>query len=316
VIVRREHLQCVPEGAMVNDWIRGNESVKFKDYYKVLGVPRTATDADIQKAFRGLARKYHPDVSKEKDAETRFKEINEANEILKDPAKRKEYDTLASSMREGDTIRPPPGSTYGDRGDFSSFGDFFEMFFGSNRGGPQSSPRYERRGESAEALVEVSVGEALKGSRRRVTLQLPWESRSRVLDVTIPPRSHQGTRLRIPIDDRELFIVLSLKDDASYTLDGDSVLYTLPVTPWEATLGEKVKIDISGKSVLLTIPPGTPSGKRFRLKGQGLLVPQQGGYGDLLVEIAIVTQSTMGAEERSLWERLAVVSDFYPRGKV
>ena len=326
-----------------------------RDFYDALGVSRTASADEIQRAYRKLARTYHPDVNKEPGAEDRFKEVSEAYDVLSDPETRKRYDAFGPSFRqvpEGvdpDTWRaaqqqggrrrastgPRGGGTWttvgGDGDVFTSFGgdmgdidieDLFGDFFrgsGRARGGPRSTG--PRRGADTEAEVQISVEESYTGGRRTLTLEGP--SGTRTLEVTIPAGVVDGQRIRLRGqggpgtaggEQGDLYLVVRITPDPRYRLDGRDVVVELPVSPWEAALGAKVPVDIPGGEAKVTVPAGSSSGRRLRLKGKGLPNPK-GTPGDLYAEVKIMVPRRLDKQEKKLFEELARVSDFDPRAQ-
>ncbi len=314
--------------------------MKYKDYYKSLGVERSATDDEIKKAYRKLARKYHPDVTKEPGAEDRFKEVTEAYEVLGDPEKRKRYDELGSSWKSGQDFRPPPGwqtrqEFYGDPGDlgdfsgsFGGFSDFFEAFFGG-QGRRASGTRFRNRGADHEAEIVLSIRDLLHPSRKSFSLQsTETDAQGRVqrgtrqVQVTIPPGTTEGSRIRLAGQGGEgagggsrgdLFLRVRIQPDDTYAVQGHDLETTLRVTPWEAALGDKIPLPLpDGNSVRITIPPGTQGGAVMRLKGKGLPA-KQGGHGDLRVRIQVAVPTRLTDRERELMDMLRRESSFQPR---
>ena len=304
-------------------------SVTYKDYYAILGVPRTATEEEIRKAFRKKAREFHPDVNKSPGAEERYKELNEAYEVLKDPEKRKKYDTLGANWRQGEPFTPPPGwevsgMPFGEGAGGFDFSDFFRTIFGEMGGFPEErsyrrTVRRPRKGEDQEAEIEVSLEEAARGTTRHISLETP--SGRREYDVIIPRGVSEGTRIRLagqgspgqnggPAGD--LYLKVRLKKDPRFTVDCHNLKTTLDLAPWEAALGCEVQVQTLDGTVTLRVPPGISSGQTLRLKDKGL--PTRGGsVGDLLVTVRIVTPKNLTEKERELWKALAASSSFEPR---
>ncbi len=297
--------------------------MQFKDYYDILGVKPEASDAEIKSAYRKLARKFHPDVSKESGAEDKFKAANEAYEALKDPAKRRAYDQLrASGYKPGDDFHPPPhfgdGANFnaGDVGGEGDFSDFFESLFG--RGGPRGGrPAGPRRGRDVQARIEIPLQTAYSGSRERFTLRDGGAERT--LEVKIPAGILPGQQIRLagqgspgsqnaPAGD--LLLEVGIRDDAHFRLEGRDVHLTLPVAPWEAALGASVTVPTLGGHVELKIPAGSGSGKRMRLRGRGM--PGR-TPGDQFVTLEIQTPAADTDAQRKLYEQMAASFDFDPR---
>ncbi|MEO6244870.1 MAG: J domain-containing protein [Opitutaceae bacterium] len=322
--------------------------VKFKDYYETLQVSRTATPEEIKAGFRKLARLYHPDVAKNKaTAEEKFKEINEANEVLSDPEKRRRYDTLGANWQ--DTAAPSSsgearrggGAHGGTAGEYefggTGFSDFFESFFGSGRQGFGSAHRarpgmggeraFTARGEDIEADLLVTLEEALRGSARKLTMRRPGnngtDGRTETYQVKIKPGAREGQRIRLAGQGHpglgsghagDLYLHVRLARHPDLGVQGTDLVFDLELAPWEAVLGVQLKIPTLDGPTSLRVPPGTAGGSRLRLRGLGLL-GEEGGRGDLYANVSIQTPSAVSAEERALWEQLAKVSPFNPRSK-
>jgi len=324
-------------------------SVQYKDYYETLGVKRDATTEEIQKAFRKLARKYHPDVNKNPDAEDRFKEINEANEVLRDPEKRKRYDALGSNWKTGQEFTPPPGWDHifefggtGGRGfEFSSFGgkggfsDFFETLFGGGftpfsamrdvTGNPASHTT-AARGEDMEAELEISLEDAYHGTVKSVEMQVQemdphggMNTQVKRLEIKIPPGAKEGTRIRLSGQGSrgegkagDLYIRVRLAPHPLFKVHEYDLETDIPVTPWETALGARIGVPTLDGPVQMRLPAGTSSGKRLRLQGKGL--PKKGGdRGDEYVRIRIVVPKKLTEEEKRVYEELSRVSRHQPR---
>jgi curved DNA-binding protein len=326
-------------------------AVKFQDYYEILGVPRTASEEELAKAYRKLARKYHPDVSKEKGAEEKFKQIAEAYAVLKDPEKRKKYDALGPNWHAGEDFTPPPGWQefhfefpggagrgrkerfgFGDLG--GGFSDFFEMLFGGGRGragqrGPQPEPgSWFTREHVQEADLSISLEEAYRGAAKSIVLQTveygpdgTTRPVAKRYDVKIPPGVTEGSRIRLAgqggfrpggRERSDLFLRVHIAPHPVFKLDKYDVLVEVPVTPWEAALGAKVDVPTLEGPVKMTLPPGTQGGKRFRLRGKGLPLPGK-ERGDLYVTIQISVPHTLTPKEKELFQELEKSSSFNPR---
>jgi curved DNA-binding protein len=318
--------------------------VKFKDYYDVLGVARDADEAAIKKAFRRLAREYHPDVAKNQTgAEAKFKEINEANEVLSDPEKRKKYDELGANWEE--TERSRAGTPGGFRregpegGDFhfegTGFSDFFEQFFG-RRGNPFPEGSHARsngarggtfaqNGQDIESDILVTLEEALHGSTRMIRLQRldPRTGQSVVetLRVQIPAGVRAAQMIRLAGKGQEgvaggeaghLYLRVTLGQHPDFRVRGANLYYDVVLAPWEAVLGASVRIPTLDGEANLKIPAGTKAEREFRLSGQGLPM-SNGTRGDLHAVVSIETPPSLSAQEKTLWEQLAALSTFNPR---
>ena len=295
-------------------------AVGFRDYYDALGVSRDASTDEIRAAYRRLARQYHPDVNREEGAEDRFKEISEAHEVLRDPEKRAQYDRFGSSWKSGQDVSGASGfegfrPRAGGAGDGSGFSDFFEgMFGGRGRGGGRRRSAFEgfsMRGSDQEAVLELSLQEAARGGKRRISL-----GDGREFEVDIPPGVRDGQRIRLSGEGGEgiaggpagdLLLRIRVRSDKRFRVDGRDVYVDLPVTPWEAALGAEVTVETLDGTARVKVPPGSSSARKLRLRGQGL------GGGDLYAVVQIHVPKTLTDRERELFEELAQVSTFDPR---
>lgn len=295
--------------------------MEFKDYYDTLGVKPDAGEAEIKAAYRRLARKYHPAVSKESGAEDRFKAINEAYEALREPDRRKAYDQLrAGGYRGGDAFRgPPPGWQHGqDFGeDGADFSDFFESLFGARAGGAGRRGG-ARGGRDVHAHLTVDLHTAWRGGRERITLR--DGAGERTLEVKIPAGILPGQQIRLAGQGSpgqhggkagDLILEVALREDARFRLEGRDVHLNLPVAPWEAALGATVTVPTLGGNVELRIPAGSDSGRKMRLRERGW--PGQ-TPGDQIVTLVVHTPKAHSTEQRGLYEALAhAYGDFDPR---
>jgi curved DNA-binding protein len=319
-------------------------AMKFQDYYKTLGVSRDASKEEIQAAFRKLARKYHPDVNQSPDAEQRFKEANEAYEVLRDTEKRRRYDELGSNWQAGQEFTPPPGweflrttgrpGTRGgetfDFGGFGGFSDFFRTFFGEGLHEFTRGARTERGassrsmpGEDVEATVAVSIEDAYHGAQKTITLHSPDTGSSRTYTVKIPPGAVEGARIRLggqgmpgPGKGKpgDLYLRVHIDKHPVFRLDGHDVHVEVPVTPWEAALGARIEVPTLEGPARMTLPAGSQSGKVLRLRGKGM--PRRkakGEKGNLYVKIRIVVPRNLTESETKHFEALARDSKYNPR---
>ena len=316
--------------------------MQFKDYYDTLGVSKTATETEIKKAFRKLARQHHPDMAKERDkksAEAKFKEINEAYEVLSDPEKRKKYDTLGADWERGGAQQAPPnwqdfaqqgaGRPGGAEFHFggTGFSDFFETFFGGRgrptggfgefdsgeEGGGFAAPA---RGHDVEADILVTLDEAINGSKRAVSLRRSDTDKLETYNIRIPAGVHEGQRIRLAGQGGrtgrggkagDLFLRVRFAQHPDFRVEGHDLLHEHELKPWIAVLGGEVRIPTLEGSARLKIPAGTQNGQRFRFKQRGLHLPG-GGRGDLYVVIGIDIPTSLTPDQRKLWEQLATTA--------
>jgi len=302
---------------------------KFKDYYEILGVAKDASDAEIKKAFRTLARKYHPDVAKDKTtAEDKFKELNEANEVLSDPAKRRKYDELGANWNHPERQPPPArGGGPGDGSEFhfegTGFSDFFEQFFGSR--GRATGATFAQHGQDIEGDILVTLDEVLTGSTRTINLQRtdPRTGRAttQTLRVRIPPGVREEQLIRLAGKGQEgrgggesgnLYLRVKFAKHPDFRVRDADLSCDLELAPWEAVLGGTVHIRTLDGTVSLKIPAGTQAEQQFRLRGKGL--PTGDGIrGDLYAMVSIQVPAQLTPKQKDLWEQLAAQSPFNPR---
>jgi len=322
--------------------------MEYRDYYKILGVARTASADEIKKSYRRLARKYHPDVSKEKDAEAKFKEVQEAYEVLKDTEKRAAYDQLGSNWQQGQQFRPPPdwASGFEFRGRPSGgqsqqfeggFSDFFSSLFGGGgespfgRGGysQQGGAGRSRAGRDSHARIDLDLEDVFQGGARTFELQRPEagadgavQMRNHAVKVTIPRGIAQGQRLRLTGQGEtasgggragDLYLEIHIRPHRLFQLEGRDISLSLPIAPWEAALGATVTVPTLGGSVEMRIPPGAQSGQKLRLRGRGL--PGE-PPGDQTVQLKIVTPPANTPEAKALYEKMRAELAFDPRANL
>lgn len=324
--------------------------MKYKDYYEILGIDRKAAEGDIKKAYRKLARKYHPDVSKEADAEERFKELGEAYEVLKDPQKRQAYDQLGSNWQEGEQFRPPPN--WGDNvhftggpfrtEDISGFSDFFESLFGGGGFGGaggfgggrvrQRRPQqraYGRKGEDLHSKITIDLKDAFHGAARTIQLQVPEvnpygqiETKLKTIKIKIPKGVTERQKIRLKGQGSpgvgggqsgDLYLEIHIKKHPYITVEKKNLTLHLPITPWEAALGASVKVPTIDGKISLKIPAGSQSGKKLRLKGRGL--PGQTA-GDLYIVLQIMTPPAKTEKAKAFYHEMAEKMPFDPRDKL
>jgi curved DNA-binding protein len=326
-------------------------AVEFKDYYATLGVPRDATADDIKQAFRKLARKYHPDVATDKrTAEEKFKEINEANEVLGDPAKRQKYDELGAHWQEGGAAahqrgaggrasgRPGPAHEFHFRG--TGFSDFFEQFFGgAGRADDAAGHGFDfgaeaemepgpRHGHDVEGDILVTLAEAMHGTLRPISLQTldpqTGAAETHSFTVRIPPGAAEGRRIRVPGKGEpgarggpagDLFLRVRYAAHPDFRARDGDLYYDVDLAPWEAVLGAQIVVPSFDGPIKVRIPPGTNPGRQLRVRGHGLPKGRSGERGDLHVVAHLRVPASVSDDERALWEKLAQTSRFHARAR-
>ncbi|MFO1088718.1 MAG: DnaJ C-terminal domain-containing protein [Hyphomicrobiales bacterium] len=306
--------------------------MEYRDYYKTLGVERTASADDIKAAYRKLARKYHPDISKEAGAEAKFKEVSEAYEVLKDAEKRAAYDQLGQGPQPGQTFRPPPGWDAGfeyEGAEEPGYSDFFEQLFGRarrQRPGGSGGGSFRASGGDHHAKILINLDDSYTGATRQVSLRNAEiddkgqvQMKERTVNVTIPKGIREGQVIRLQGQggpgigggaSGDLYLEVEFAPDPLYKVDGKDVTYELPVAPWEAALGGKVKAPTPTGAVDLTIPPGSGTGRKLRLKGRGLPAAEPG---DLYAVLKLVLPPNKGPEAERLYKEMAEKLAFNPR---
>lgn len=304
--------------------------MEFKDYYKILGVERTAAAGDIKKAFRRLARKYHPDVSKEPDAEAHMKEINEAFAVLSDPEKRAAYDGLGQGYQANQDFRAPPGwdagfEFSGSGSESAGFSDFFSEMFG-RMGRGDGRHQFRMRGEDHHAKVLLDLEDAYRGATRALTLSAPELDahgrvtlKERTLNVRIPRGVHEGQVIRLAGQGSpgpgggaagDLYLEVHFKPHPRYRAEGRDVYVNLPLAPWEAALGARVKAALPDGTVEVRVPAGSQAGKKLRLKGRGIPGDLPG---DVYLVLEVVLPPAGTARARELYQTMARELAFDPR---
>ena len=341
--------------------------MEYKDYYQIMGVKRDATQDEIKRAYRKLARKYHPDVSKEADAEQRFKEVGEAYEVLKDPEKRAAYDQLGANWKAGQDFNAPPdwdagfefnggGYTGGfgtddrqghpfDNVDASAYSDFFESLFGQGfqQAGPRSQSYQQRdyqqqggfqaKGSDHHAKILIDLEDAMTGATRSISLRVPevdasshLTTKQRVLKINIPKGIKQGQHIRLSGQGNpgmgqgeagDLYLEIEFNPHSIYRVEGRDVYLDLPVAPWEAALGAKVKAPTPAGAVDLTIKPGSSNGSKMRLKGRGIPASaSNNNAGDLYVILQVALPPANTDSEKAAYEKMQQSFSYNPRAKL
>lgn len=319
--------------------------MEFKDYYQLLGVDRSATQDELKKAFRKLSREYHPDVNQNPSAEDRFKEINEAYEVLKDPQKRKQYDMFGANYRHGQQFDPSayagggfdfssifggaaggaPRGRQGGAGRSAAFSDFFEAFFGAKQKQAQWASQGNpgaAKGEDLETKLTLSLEELYHGGSKKIAIDLEGRGKPSELTIKIPPGTKDGMKIRLTGKGRpsrmggpagDLLLSVEVRRTPDAQVEEFDITLPLKLAPWEAALGAKVDFATIDGSVTLSVPAGVSSGQKMRLKGKGLQ-KSDGSRGILYAEIQIAMPKSLSDEERHLLEQWQKLSTFNPRG--
>ncbi|OZI71063.1 DnaJ C-terminal domain-containing protein [Bordetella genomosp. 12] len=310
--------------------------MEFKDYYKILGVESSASEDDIRRAYRKLARKYHPDVSKEADAETRMREVNEAYDVLRDKEKRQAYDNLAAGVSPDGGFQPPPGWDQGfefhyqpgegQGGDEGHFSDFFSALFGGQQRSRARQENFRARGQDQHAAIEVDIEDALRGATREISLrsmqadaQGQPQLQTRTLSVNIPAGVKEGQFIRLAGQGMpgygggeagDLYLEIRFRPHGRYRADGRDLYMDLPITPWEAALGASIPIPTPGGQLEVSVPAGSKNGRKLRLRGRGIPGDPPG---DLYLVLDLVLPPADTDAARKAYQTLAESLPFNPR---
>ena len=322
--------------------------MKFKDYYQTLDLKKDASQDEIKRAYRKLARKLHPDVNKSPDAEEKFKELGEAYEVLQDPEKRAAYDKFGSNWQAGQDFEPPPNWDAGfefsgggfTQADASQFSDFFESLFGKSSGFSHARPgahsgyhpqgAFHARGQDVHAKIAINLEDSYLGSQKTITLNRPGIDQNghvtttpHTITLSIPKGIIEGQQIRLEGqgghgsgagNKGDLFLEIAFVAHRIFTLEKRDILLSLPITPWEAALGATVSVPTLGGTVDLKIPPGSQTGKKLRLKGRGLSSATASGH--QYVTLAIITPEPVTEEQKKIYEQMARLMPHNPRSEL
>jgi curved DNA-binding protein len=301
-------------------------AVEYKDYYEILGVVRTASQDEIRKAYRKLAKKYHPDISKEKNADIRYREINEAYEVLKDPDKRAKYDTLGANWEQGQDFTPPPGwqggwqDEGGPRVEFGgdvgggNFSDFFKTIFGGGFGDVFAHSRTAGREiqRDSEVDLELSLEDAARGGTHSLSFRAQRHAAPQTINVKLPRGIVEGSRIRLPgkgPGGGDIYVTLHIAPHPVFEVDGYNLIRAVKIAPWHAALGGTISVGTLDGHVDMKLPQGTQGGQKLRLRGKGLPKRKSGddseNCGDLFVRIEIAIPRHLTEKQKELWEELA-----------
>ena len=311
--------------------------MEFKDYYNIMGLRRDASQDDVKRSYRKLARKFHPDVSKEQDAEAKFKELGEAYEVLKDPEKRAAYDQLGANWKNGQDFRPPPnwdegfefkGGGFTNDGAGSAYSDFFEQLFGQAKAhtGDRRQQGFQARGQDSHAKIHIDLEDSFHGATRNVTLSTPETDaqghvrvKHRTLTVKIPKGVKPGQHIRLAGQGNpglgtgqagDLFLEIAFNNHLLYRVAEADIYLNLPITPWEAALGAKIKVPTPEGNIDLKVPPNSKQGSKLRLKGRGLPTQEPG---DFFVVLQIVLPPADTESAKAVYRNMQEQLDFNPR---
>jgi curved DNA-binding protein len=310
--------------------------MEYKDYYQILGVARDASEADIKKSYRQLARKFHPDINKDPGAEAKFKEIGEAYEALRDPEKRAAYDQLGREWKAGQDFKPPPnwdaGFEYSGPPHEQDFGDFFSSVFGaagqSARRSSRTRASFQMRGEDHHATIVIDLKDTLEGATRTISLRVPQMDdggnvlvRDKSLTVQIPKGVVEGQTIRLKgqgspgtggAPDGDLYLEIRFNPDRLYRVSGKDLYLELPVAPWEAALGASVKMPTPAGAIMLKVPAGSANGRELRVRGRGIPAAEPG---DLYAVLKIVWPPADDDKVRKIYEEMKEIA-FDPRAQL
>ena len=298
--------------------------MEYKDYYKVLAVSRDASQDELKRSYRKLARKYHPDVSKVANAEEKFKEVGEAYEALKDPEKRAQYDQFGSDYKHGQSFNPPPGwgqGASGMGGQNNDFSSFFESMFNGAQAGHQAGAHFNAPGENVNAKISISLEDAFHGAKKEIRRPAGNTNQAGNIKVKIPAGIINGKKIRLSGqgkagaggDAGDLFLEISISEHPHYQLDDNNLLLNLPIAPWEAALGAKITVPTLAGKISLTIPSGAKSGQKMRLKGRGFPGKKPG---DQIIILQIMTPPADSDRSKQLYQKMAEELNFNPRHEI